>query len=100
MAESGSGYLGLADGCLHLHVEGPERELATQMGRYTSMRANKSSALTQMTGKQAGCSGGERLKTCLSPLGACALARREDKTVMMDPKQEDKQMPQGLYVPA
>ena len=48
MAESGSGYLGLADGCLHLHVEGPERELATQMGRYTAMRANKSRALTLM----------------------------------------------------
>ena len=48
MAESGSGYLGPADGCLHLHVEGPERELATQMGRYTAMRANKSRALTLM----------------------------------------------------
>lgn len=41
MAESGSGYLGLADGCLHLHIEGPEGELATQMGKYITMRANK-----------------------------------------------------------
>ena len=48
MAESGAGYLGLADGCLHLQMEGPEGALATQMGKYIAMRANKSRALTLM----------------------------------------------------
>ena len=48
MAESGAGYLGLADGCLHLHMEGPEGALATQMGKYIAMRANKSRVLTLM----------------------------------------------------
>lgn len=48
MAESGSGYLGLGDGCLHLHMEGPEGALATQMAKYIAMRANKSRALTLM----------------------------------------------------
>lgn len=77
MLECGCGYLGpraLQTDVFTCTWRRTAGELATEMGKYPDMRANKIRALTMVGRLEAGCSGGERLKTCHSPLGSCELA--------------------------